>query len=476
MPHYTGDLSRSWLIVPLLFLYLFDLGRVGFLGPDEPRYASVGREMARSRDFVTPRLDGQPWFEKPPLLYWMTAAGRALRLPDEWAARLPVALMSVIFLIFFFETIQREFSDRVAVSATAILATCAGWVAYSFAAVTDLPMTVTFAAAMLIAILETRSERGYWAGALLGASILAKGLVPVVLFAPTFLIARGKRLTMLAGCALVAAPWYLLCGLRNGRPFWQDLIWKQHFARYLTPELQHVQHFWYYIPVLLAGLFPWTPLAPLLLRPKTYEDVRVRFLAGWLIFALVFFSISQNKLPGYVLPLLPALAVILAAGLDRTGKNFPWWIGVNALPLAALPLIVALLPDALLSGIRKAPVMHAPGFSSLAIALAIAGTAGWLAWREKTVAAVLTIGLTAGVGVLYVKTAALPPIDERVSVRSFWRTNRSQAASACVDPIVRREWVYGLNYYAPDPPKECAAGSEGFRISVVDGRLAITSR
>src|SRR5271154_6774866 len=75
MPHYTGDLSRSWLIVPLLILFLFDLGAVGFLGPDEPRYASIGREMARSHDLITPRLDGKPWFEKPPLLYWMTAAG-----------------------------------------------------------------------------------------------------------------------------------------------------------------------------------------------------------------------------------------------------------------------------------------------------------------------------------------------------------------------------------------------------------------
>ena len=226
---------------------------------------------------------------------------------------------------------------------------------------------------------------------------------------------------------------------------------------------------------MLAGLFPWTPLATLVLRPKTYDDVRVRFLAGWLIFALVFFSISQNKLPGYVLPLLPALAVILAVGLDKTGKSFPWWISVNALPLAALPLIVALLPDAFLSGIRKAPLTLAPGFWPVTIALALAGTAWWLAWREKAVAAVLTIGLAAGLGVLYVKNRALPPLDDRVSVRSFWRANQTQAASACIDPIVRREWAYGLHYYAQSPLKECP-GTEGHRISVVDGRLMITSR
>jgi 4-amino-4-deoxy-L-arabinose transferase-like glycosyltransferase len=461
-------LPRSWLLVPLLILYLFDLGRVGFLGPDEPRYASIGREMARSRDLITPRLDGQPWFEKPPLLYWMTAMGRALRLPDEWASRLPVVLMSIAFLVFFFQTIQREFSDRVAITAATILATCAGWIAFSFAAVTDLPMTATFAAAMLIAIFETRSERGYWAGALLGLSILAKGLVPVALFAPTFLIARGKRLTMLAGCIAVAAPWYLACGLRNGSAFWQDLIWKQHFERYFTPALQHVQHFWYYGPILLAGLFPWTPLVALLARRKTYDDVRVRFLGAWFVYALVFLSISQNKLPGYVLPLLPALAVMLAAGLEKTGPHLKWWLSASALMLIGLPAIVAALPDALLSGIRRAPVVFTPALPFVAVA----GLVWWLAWRERTILAVLATGLAVAASVVYVKVKTFPVLDDRVSVRAFWRTNSVQAGAACVDPGVRRELVYGLNYYASHPFAECSAESQP-RIVIRGDRLTI---
>ncbi len=110
-------------MLPIAVLYLSSLGGAGFLGPDEPRYASIGREMARTGDFITPRLDGEPWFEKPPLLYWMTALGHLARLPDEWAARLPVALVSLAFLLFFYSTLQREFSPAVAMSATAILAT-----------------------------------------------------------------------------------------------------------------------------------------------------------------------------------------------------------------------------------------------------------------------------------------------------------------------------------------------------------------
>jgi len=476
MPHYTGDLSRSWLIVPLLFLYLFHLGAVGFLGPDEPRYASIGREMARSHDFITPRLDGQAWFEKPPLLYWMTAAGHIVRLPDEWAARLPVALVSIAFLGFFFKTLRREFSERVAIAATTILGTSAGWIAFSFAAVTDLAMTAAFAAAMLIAMFDTRRERGYVSGALLGASILAKGLVPVVFIAPTFLIARGKRLTMLAGCIAVAAPWYLLCWMRNGRPFLHEFFWKQHFERYLTPALQHVQPFWYYIPVVLAAVFPWTPLVALLSNRKTFDDVRVRFLAGWLIYALVFLSAGKNKLPGYVLPMLPAMAIVLAVGLEKAGATTKWWLAGTAGMLLALPAIAAALPSALLTGIRRAPVALTPSVAFVLLILAAAAGIWFLAWREKTSLALMAAGLAIGVGVIYLKQRTFPILEDRVSVRAFWKTNRIQAGDACLDPIVRREWQYGLNYYAGRPLAACADASSRPCVTVRDERLLVESR
>ncbi len=120
------------LLGALSALYLTSLGSVGFLGPDEPRYASIGRAMAVSGDWITPRLDGQPWFEKPPLLYWMTASGNLLGLSDEWAARLPVAIAGLAFLFFFFHTLEREFNRRVALYATAILGTSAGWSSWAF--------------------------------------------------------------------------------------------------------------------------------------------------------------------------------------------------------------------------------------------------------------------------------------------------------------------------------------------------------
>src|SRR5215472_7478744 len=138
--------------------------------------------MSKSGDWVTPRLNGSPWFEKPPLLYWTTAAANRLGLRDEWAARLPVALISLAFLAFFHGALRREFSPSVALSATAILAGSSGWLTASFAAVPDLPMSAALASAMLMALFDKSpsqsSVRGWVAGALLGLAILAKGLVP----------------------------------------------------------------------------------------------------------------------------------------------------------------------------------------------------------------------------------------------------------------------------------------------------------
>jgi 4-amino-4-deoxy-L-arabinose transferase-like glycosyltransferase len=448
-------------------LYLLHLGGVGFLGPDEPRYASIGREMARSGDWITPRLDGQPWFEKPPLTYWLTAAGHLAGLPDEWAARLPEALISAAFLVFFYLTLAREFTPRMALATTAILATSAGWMAYSFAALTDLPMAAALGAAMLIMLFDR--HRAVLAGVLLGLSILGKGFVPVVLIAPIFLFARGKRMVTLASAAIIAAPWFILCWLRNGNAFWDDFFWKQHVARFLTPSLEHVQPFWYYIPVLLAGLFPWTPLAVLLAQRRLYSDRRVLLLAAWVLYGLIFFSVARNKLPGYLLPLFPALAIMLAAALERAAFN-AWWLAACALLLVGLPTVAGILPDALLGGLSRAHLAFAPGGL---LFVGVAGVVWWLAWKQKTETALLCVALAAGLGAVYVKYATFPALDRTVSVRSFWRDHQSEVSQGCVDSV-SRTWQYGLNYYAGHQVPECAAGDAlRPRITTRDRQLAI---
>src|SRR5690242_1806888 len=140
-----------WLALPLAYLlYFYRLDGAGLLGPDEPRYAAVGRAMARSGDWVTPRLWGEPWLEKPALLYWTTATGFRAGLGPELAPRLPVALAAVLFLLLYAWVLAREFGGRTAAIAVLILSTCWGWVGYSQIGITDLLLTATLSAGMLL--------------------------------------------------------------------------------------------------------------------------------------------------------------------------------------------------------------------------------------------------------------------------------------------------------------------------------------
>ena len=475
-PHYTEELPRTrvlknWLLAALLLLYIFSLGRVGFgLDPDEPRYASIGREMDRSADWITPRLYGSGWFEKPPLLYWMTALATHIGLRDEWAARLPVALLSLAFLVFFYSVLEREFSARVALIALAILGTSAGWLAYSFASVTDLPMSVCFSAAMLVALFDTRRRTSGWiSGILLGFAVLAKAFLPVALFAPVWLIARGKRLAIAAGAILIAGPWHLLVWLRNGSAFWDVYFWQQQVGRFNSPALHHGQPFWFYVPVLLLGLFPWTPLFALVARRETYDDVRVSSLAIWLALAVIFLSVFANKLPGYLLSLLPAVAIVLAVALDKAPKQ-EWWIAACALALILLPSAAAGLPDAFLSGATKAKwPFHPAGLLFVLPAAAV----WWMAWRKMTALAVLATALTAAAGIGLLETQVLPVLDRRVSVRPFWHEQRDKLSSSCLDPGLRPASEYGLAFYDARALPKCSPDDSRWRISNGPNGLAL---
>jgi 4-amino-4-deoxy-L-arabinose transferase-like glycosyltransferase len=460
------------LLIGLAVLYLMNLGSAGFLGPDEPRYASIGRAMAETGDLVTPRLDGAGWFEKPPLLYWTTAAATRLGFRDESAARLPMALLSIAFVVFYFFLLQREFSPQVALTATAILGTSMGWIAYSFVAVPDLPMSVALSAALLITLFEKTPGRGWMAGVLLGLAILAKGFVPLGLFVPAWLMARGKRLQILTATAVVAAPWYIMCWLRNGQLFWNEFFWKHHVARFFSTQLEHVQPIWFYVPILLAGLFPWTPLVGLLASRKTWDDQRIRYLGWWVLIGFLFFSLSKGKLPGYLLPLMPALAILLAVALNKTSAQ-SWWLAACALMLTMLAPAATLLPQALLVGLRHSSITWTNSALWALPFLVVSVAVWWLGRRAEWPKAVLLCSLAAVAGAGAMKVRVFPTLDERVSVRTFWAEHKADLDGACVDESVRKSWEYGLNYYAHHPFAACSKDMPISRVSVSGGVLTM---
>jgi 4-amino-4-deoxy-L-arabinose transferase-like glycosyltransferase len=464
----------AWLVLPLaFFLYFYHLNAAGLVGPDEPRYASVGREMARSGDFVTPRLWGQPWFEKPALLYWMTAAGFRLGLGPELAPRLPVAFMAVMFLGFYWWILRREFGSRAAALATLILGTSAGWVGFSQVGVTDLPLSATFSAAMLLALpwIARGDSRPLPAvAALLGLAVLAKGLVPLVLALP--LLMRGRirdlvRWRVVLPFLVVALPWYVLCYLRNGAGFLDVFFRQQTFARFYSTALQHPQAWWFYLPVLLAGLLPWTPLVALAGWRSDWRDPRRAFLLAWVLFGLVFFSAAANKLPGYVLPLLPAAAVLMGIGLEKAARP-RLWLAACALLLVLYPIAARVLPAAVAVGLSRAPRAQVEWTWLLPVASAAAVWA--LARKGNRVAAAGGLAVCATAGVIYLKSAALPELNRAASARALWSEIGGRAGEVCVDEI-QRDWRYGLNYYSVAPLPDCGQEPRPLAVRQASGEV-----
>ncbi len=470
-------------ILPLAYLiYFFDLSATGLLGPDEPRYAAIAREMALSGDWVTPRLWSGPWFEKPALIYWMGGAGFRLGLGTELAPRLPVALLAVAFLAFYWWRLRGEFGERAATLSTLILGSSGLYVAYSQNGVTDLPLTAAYAAAMLLALPwvargETRLLPA--AAALFGVAALAKGLVPVFLAAPLLMGLRpfGRirdwlRLRVWLTFCAVALPWYVWCYARNGWPFIHDFFVVHTFSRVTSDALKHVQPFWYYVPVLLAGLAPWTPLVGLLGGRERYRDRRRLFLAVWAAAVLVEFSIPVNKLAGYILPMLPAMAALAGLALDEAKDARRWLAGCAAL-LIAFPVTAMVLPAAVLNGLSRAPrpVFGVAWVAMAAVAAALAALVWQLEARGRRVAAVLTVAAGAAVGIAYLKAVATPQLDRGVSARGLAREIGGRRDEVCVGNV-KRDWEYGLDYYLVTQLPHCESAPRRWRVEAAPGGRA----
>jgi 4-amino-4-deoxy-L-arabinose transferase-like glycosyltransferase len=434
-------------------LYVTGLTRMGMYSTDEPRYAAIGQAMAQSGDWITPRLWGQPWFEKPALLYWMTATGFKLGLGADLAPRLPVALLSVGFLVFFWLRLRQLFDEVVANFATAILATAAGWLAYSHVAVTDLPVAAFFSAAVLFSLPRQDGNgqpRRVAAAIALGLAVLAKSAPPLVLFLPILILDRRNWRRWFASWPVVAfiavaLPWHVIATIRNGWGFPYVLFIEQQLGRFLNDSRLHGQHWWFYGPVFLVLLFPWFPLLPLAFR-HVNRDERARGLAAVVIVGLVSFSASVNKLPGYVLPLIPATCALLGLGLARSPSRERWLIAPIAL-LGALPLAVSVLPEIAVHGLKATTIPWTEGALGLAAATAIAGAAAfWLRSRAFPLAVALAAG-----GLIWAESDLFPALDKAASARTLWSSTHPECA-----PVLARRMLYGLYYYSGKQLPDCA--------------------
>jgi len=218
----------------------------------------------------------------------------------------------------------------------------------------------------------------------------------------------------------------------------------------------------------LGLLFPWTPLLALL-RRSTLRAEPERIFAAVAVFGFVFFSVSTNKLPGYLLPLLPAVCALLAHAVveaDAPKRT----LACCGLLMALIPLAAGVLPETLRSGLRH---VSWAGIPWLYCALAIPGAAGayLLAKRRNSGQAVALLGLLVSAGWLYVKLTALPAVDQAASARPLWERVRAQREDTCVETL-NRALRYGLNYYSITPLPDCTEAPKPYRIRQVARQAA----
>jgi 4-amino-4-deoxy-L-arabinose transferase-like glycosyltransferase len=361
------------ILATLYFCYFHNLGALGLVGPDEPRYAWIARDMAETGDWVTPRLYGQPWFEKPPLYYWGAALSFKLFGVSEVTARLPSALAALLATLAVAWLAWRVYGAETARWLLLLLPTTVGMIGFSHAAATDMPFAamLTIALVFLAFVLRLVKDgntpilpRTPWLalsffGFFLGLAALAKGPAAIVLPGGAVLLwaiftkrwrdaFRCLHPVAIASFCVTALPWYVLCARRNP-DFFRVFIIEHNFQRYLTPEFQHIQPFWFYVPILLIAFIPWTLVLTWSFTSAPFRSAwqhRTSSLAFFFVcyasFCFVFFSMSQSKLPGYILPAIPVIALLTTrsyvVAVDPEQKYLRWLVSVCAI----LTLLVAL--------------------------------------------------------------------------------------------------------------------------------------
>lgn len=350
-PENPGKRTDVLLLVAFCgFLFFYGLGAFGLLGADEPRYAQVAREMLDRVDWVTPTLQGKPWLEKPVLYYWEAMLSfRAFGITDQ-AARLPAAFDATLLIagIYLF---LRGFRPGSELDGALITASCAGVIGFARAAATDMPLAAAFGIALLAWYAWYESRRKIYLAAFyiaLALGTLAKGPVaPALCAVIVFLFVAVKRdwgaiprTLWIPGVALYLAvmlPWYVAVQARNPE-FFRVFILEHNLGRFSQDLYHHRQPLWFYLPVFLLAMMPWTVVLIVAVAERLRviwtggkegfsgrEDSWPLFLLIWMLVPVVFFSASQSKLPGYILPGVPAGALLVAeylAGRRREERKF----------------------------------------------------------------------------------------------------------------------------------------------------------
>ena len=347
------------ILLLTIFFSFFRLGSVTLFDVDEAVFSEATKEMVESGNWITPTYNGENRYDKPILFYWFMAVSYKIFGINEFGARFPSAVASCLLMVALFFFAQRLQDEKTALYATLPFVLSLSFFVYSHAAVTDMTLTLFITLSLFSFYLSVSGEKGhsgrdamYSYGFYLFSAFafLTKGLIGVVFpfgIALVYMIGTEKwsgikkvfRLKGLILFSLVSAPWFIAQFSINGREFFDQFILKHHFRRYLGVISGHKGPFYYYIPVLLIGLFPWIGYLPAGIRNTLKEKERLYLFALlWVAFIFVFFSFSTTKLPNYMLPAIPAVSLLIASGMEVKDKR---WRQFSHYFMATLALLIS---------------------------------------------------------------------------------------------------------------------------------------
>ena len=338
------------LVVVYALLWFGTLNYRHLIPSDEGRYAEIAREMLVTGDWVTPRYNGYKYFEKPPLQIWATATAFNIFGVGDWQARLWTALTGFLTIVFIGFTGARIYSSRAGWLAAVALASSPMWVIGGHINSLDMGLSAFLVAALCSLLLaQTSSNKTYsrnwmWAcWAFMALATLSKGVIGVAIPGMVFAVYSitawdwkiWKRLRIISGSILflaITAPWFVLIAQRNPE-FLEFFFIHEHLQRFTQTAHSRTGPIYFFLPLLLLGFLPWIAQVPGAIA-QTWRERNREFSSGWLltcwfVVILGFFSISQSKLPGYIIPLFPALALIVGSQLDRNlgssnSLSLPW--------------------------------------------------------------------------------------------------------------------------------------------------------
>jgi 4-amino-4-deoxy-L-arabinose transferase-like glycosyltransferase len=495
---------------------IFGGDQLGLVGADEPRYAQIAREMLAAHSAachevnakmvprslsitdlrnslhciaggtVTPILYGRPWLEKPALYYWRAMSFFKEFGISDWSARLPSSsgALALIVLVFLH---MRRFRPGGHLDAALITASCLGIVSFARGASTDMQLAAPFCIGMLGWYAWYETGKKFWLFDLYffgAAATLAKGPVAPFLALAIILLFAGlrrewsvlRRTIWLPGVLLylvMVLPWYIAVQKRN--PTFYRLFFLEHnLERFATNRYQHHQPFWFYLAVLLIALMPWTVLSIRALvdsievsiaewkvrhNPTRYlghtraGDAFPEFLVLWTLFPIVFFSFSGSKLPGYILPSVPPLAILTADYLNRIRRpGLPrWLLWLHAAFCGLLIFVLVLAPqhmkyETLVPSVQWLAIAAAAAVFFAGIVFLIIRRWGISQLCNATLIPVLAV-------LVFLLGFHGKDLDLNYSARPLAREIQQQAPGVPLVAVegVKRDMDYGLAFYRNQP-------------------------